>query len=153
MTESTDVTNPLVEDVSVRELRRIVEEYSLMVVKAQFVMNGGASVAVMAFIGTGTASDYLSSAAYALVFFACGVFLAALVSALSMFAARCFYEAEQHKADPKRKKKQHARGNGIYYTSCVCVAGSAVVFLLGVATLCCSILRAAPVVAGFKLSM
>lgn len=69
-----------------------------------------------------------------------------------MFAASCFYEAEQHKADPERKKKERVRGKGMYYASRVCVAVSAVVFLFGVATLCCSILRAAPVAAGFKSS-
>ena len=153
MTKTADVNDPFADDVSARDLRGIVEKYSQLVVKAQFVMNGGASVAVMAFIGSGAADEYLSSAVFALGFSACGVFLAALVSALSMFAAKCFYEAAQHKADPKRKKKEHDRGKRIYYTSCVCVAASAVVFLLGVGILGRSILMAAHVVATFKSSM
>jgi len=128
-----------VEDVTARDLRSIVERYSQMVVKGQFVMNGGASVAMMAFIGTGVADKYLSSAVDALFFFAFGVFLAATVSALSMFAAKRFYEEEQHKADPVRKKKEHDWGKGIYYTSCGCVGGSALVFLLGLLTFSCSL--------------
>lgn len=128
-----------VDDVSAKDLRHIVEEYSQLVVKAQFAMNGGASVAVMTLIGTGVAKDYLSSAVNALGLFASGVFLAAAVSALSMLAAKRFYEAEQHKADPVRKKKEHDWGKGLYYTSCGCVGGSALVFVLGVLTLCCSL--------------
>lgn len=152
MTEPTDSNDLTVEDVSARELREIVEKYSQLVVKAQFVMNGGASVAALTFIGTGTADDYLSSAVIALGFFAGGVFLAAVVSALSMFAAKCFYEEEQHKAEPIRKKKEHGRGKAIYYTSCGCVAASAVVFLIGATILGWSILTVAPDVVAFKLS-
>ena len=150
MTEPTDTNDSVVDDVSARDLRGIVEKYAQLVVKAQFVMNGGASVAAITFIGTGAADDYLPSAVLALGFFACGVFLAAVVSALSMFAARCFYEAEQHKANPERKRKERRQGKRIYYSSCVCVAVSAMVFLLGIATLCSAILTAAPGVASFK---
>ena len=137
-----------VKDVSARDLRFILEGFAKLVVKAQFAMNGGAAIAMLTFIGTGAANAYRSSAVYALGFFSTGVFLAAMVSALSMFAAKQFYEAKQHEADSAYSQKEHNGGKRIYYISCACVVASALVFAVGVFILCCSILTAAAVAAG-----
>lgn len=145
-----ETTGTDVKDVSAKDLRYIVEGFAELVVKAQFAMNGGASAAMIAFIGTGAADDYLPTAVYSLAFFAAGVLLAAMVSALSLFAARHFYEAKQHANDPVRKKKEQRWGKRIYWVSCVCVWLSAAVFAIGVGILCNSILTVAPVTAGFK---
>ena len=146
----TETTGTAVKDVSAKDLRYIVEGFAELVVKAQFAMNGGASAAMITFIGTGVADDYLSSAVCSLAFFAAGVFLAAMVSALSFFAAKHFYEAKQHADEPVRAEKEQSCGKRIYKVSCVCVWLSAAVFALGVGILCHSILTADPVTAGFK---
>ncbi len=144
------VTRPVVKDVSAKDLRLITEGFAALVVKAQFAMNGGASAAMLAFIGTGVADEYLRSAVFALLSFATGVLLAAMVSALSFFAAKRFYEAKQHANDWPRTEKEHRRGKLIYWVSCGCVWLSAGVFAVGVIILCYSILTVEPVTAEFK---
>ena len=136
----TETTGTRVRDVSARDLRYIVEGFAKLVVKAQFAMNGGASAAMITFIGTGVADNYLRSAVYSLAFFAAGVLLAAIVSALSFFAARRFYEAKQHANDSVRSEHEQQCGRRIYKVSRVCVWLSAAVFALGVCILCYSIL-------------
>lgn len=129
-------------DVSAKDLRYITEGFAQLVVKVQFAMNGGASVAVLTFIGTGVADEYLPFAVIALFFFAVGVFLAARISALSFFASRHFYEAKQHANDPARKEAEQGCAVRTYRTSCHCVRLSLAAFAVGVFVLCCSMLAA-----------
>jgi hypothetical protein len=148
----TETTGTLVKDVSARDLRYIAEGFAKLAVKVQFAMNGGASAAMITFIGTGVADGYLRSAVYSLAFFAAGVLLAASVSALSFFAARRFYEAKKHANDPVRNKHEQNRARQIYKVSSVCVWLSIAVFALGMCILCYSILPVDSVTAGLDSS-
>ena len=140
MTKSTNTT---IKDVTAKDLRLVSEEFAALIVKVQLAMNGGASLAVMAFIGTGVADAYLPLAVYALGLFAFGAFLAAAVSGLSFFAARNYYEAKKHADDPIQERKDHDWAGRFYRLACFCAGLSSGAFALGAAIFCWSILTAA----------
>ena len=78
------------------EIFRSVIAYGQAVLKSAILINGGAAVALLAFIGNiwakGISQDAVNSLTSSIAFFAYGVLVAALGTAGSYFTQYCYYE-------------------------------------------------------------
>ena len=123
-------------DVSAKDLRLILEQYSQFVVKAVFLINGGASVAVLTYLGTRKdAADLSSLSIGALLVFAVGVLFGGLITFLTHRAMYWFYQEAQAKEDGKTNKeidRLHENGKRYYRRSNTCAFASFGLFAAGI---------------------
>ncbi len=132
-------------DASAKDLRNLLEQYSQIVIKACFIINGGAAGAVLAYVGTSAGAVEKINRDWAitsLILFALGVFCAAVVTFLAHRSVYWLYQEKQdqdqgpsHNADNK-----HNAGKRNYLLSNKVTCLSFLFYLLGVCAFSWSLL-------------
>lgn len=130
------------EDISLADLRKILEQYAQIVVKACLIINGGATVSVMAYIGTGN-EEVRFWTVVSLFLFASGVLCAAVTSFLAYESVHWRYEGKQKNPDRPETTSEHQKGRNYNRGSSRLALISFAVFFLGVCVFCWSLLDCA----------
>lgn len=133
-------------DAVLRQQREIVESYAQSALKSAILINGGATIALLAFVGSiwseDSGSGSTSYLAIAIVFFAFGVFFAAIAVPVTYWAhskVHNYYQilfSQEHPIhmSPNREKlfELRRRGRTLLIQAIVCVMFSYVLFFGGI---------------------
>ncbi|MCY3788439.1 MAG: hypothetical protein OXH63_06585 [Gemmatimonadetes bacterium] len=140
---SEQTPDPRHQDVTARDLRNHTEKYAQLTLKAAFIINGGAAVAVLTFIGSVALRVFeadkivsLADLTCSLVYFSAGVLLCAVSTFLAYWAEYMFYSLKQKQNDQTSSiftsTQLYWSAKTFSWTSSLCILVSYCVFVGGV---------------------